>query len=275
MTEVMLNNLETELQLRGFSENTIKTYKNHVKQFIKTYKQELEHLGEDDIKSYFAEQIRNKVAPRTIIVKQAALKFFYREVIKKDIVKLKAPKIPKTFFEVLTKDEIKKIIASTGSRKTRLITKFLYSTGLRVSELVNLKIKDLDLNEKAGWVRMGKGAKDRFFPLSDIIAVELKQYIQHLPLNQDYLFMGRNGKLSVRSVQKFVKNSAKRAGITKQVTPHKLRHSYATHLMDSGIDVVIIQELLGHSNLNTTQIYTHVSKEHLKRVKNPLDTLEL
>ncbi len=268
-----LQKLEAELRLRGFSEKTVDTYQKHVEDFLKSFNQKPEVANEDDIKIHFSQLISKGTAPRTLALKKAALKFFYGEVIKKDVVKLKTPKIPKNVFEVLSKEEIKRLIEATGSRKTKLITKFLYSTGLRVSELVNLKVKDIDLHEKTGWVRHGKGAKDRFFPISDYMTGELVTYLREIPPTQEYLFAGRDGKLTPRAVQKFLKETAKRAGIEKLVTPHKLRHSYATHLLDSGVDIIHIQELLGHASLSTTQIYTHVSKEHLKRIKNPLDFL--
>lgn len=268
-----LQKLTAELRLRGFSEKTVETYQKHVEDFLKSFNQKAEVANEDDIKIHFSQLLSKGTAPRTLALKKAALKFFYNEIIKKDVVKLKTPKIPKNVFEVLSKEEIKKLIEHAGSSKTKLITKFLYSTGLRVSELVNLKIKDIDLQEKTGWVRRGKGSKDRFFPISDQLTTELIYYLKKQTVNQEYLFTGRNGKLTSRAVQKYLKETAKRAGIEKIVTPHKLRHSYATHLLDSGVDIIHIQELLGHSSLNTTQIYTHVSKEHLRRIKNPLDLL--
>ena len=265
---------EAELRLRGFSETTISTYQKHVSHFLKSFNQNPEDLTENDIRIYFGNLTKDKVAPRTLALKKAALKFFYNEVIKKDIIKLKTPKIPKSVFEVLSKEEIKRLIENTGSRKTRLMTKFLYGTGLRVSELVNLKKKDIELDSKTGWVRKGKGAKDRFFPLSEMLCIELAQFIEQLPAEHEYLFGGRGGKkLTTRSVQKMLQLSGKKAQIEKQVTPHKLRHSYATHLLDAGVDIILIQELLGHNSLSTTKTYTHVSKEHLKRIKNPLDSL--
>jgi len=186
---------------------------------------------------------------------------------------MKTPKIPKHIPVVLTKDEIRKLIDSAGSYKSKVIIQFFYSSGLRLSELIKLKITDLELKEKIGWVRKGKGNKDRLFLLSENLIKELEKYISTLDINEKYLFPGQKTHISPRNVQKIVDNAARRANLTKKVHPHMLRHCFATHLLESGVDIRKIQELLGHSNLQTTQIYTSVSKEELKKVKNPLDLL--
>lgn len=194
-------------------------------------------------------------------------------MLKKKIVTMKTPKIPKHIPVVLTKDEIRKLIDSAGSYKSKVIIQFFYSSGLRLSELIKLKITDLELKEKIGWVRKGKGNKDRLFLLSENLIKELEKYISTLDINEKYLFPGQKTHISPRNVQKIVDNAARRANLTKKVHPHMLRHCFATHLLESGVDIRKIQELLGHSNLQTTQIYTSVSKEELKKVKNPLDLL--
>ena len=145
--------------------------------------------------------------------------------------------------------------------------RLIYSTGLRVSECVNLKIGDLELDEGIGWVRRGKGAKDRAIFFSKLLIDELKKYIQTLAESEIYLFPSRDGwHLSTRNIQKIIKLAAKKAKIPKKVTAHKLRHSFATHNLDKGVDIRIIQELLGHSDLSTTQIYTHVANRDIKRL---------
>jgi integrase/recombinase XerD len=150
--------------------------------------------------------------------------------------------------------------------------KLLYSSGLRLNELTNLKIGDLEYNENIGWVRSGKGGKDRIFILSSKMIEELKNFTKDRP-NESFLFEGRNGRLSARAVQKAISSVAKKSGIQKSIHVHTLRHSFATHLLESGEDIRKIQELLGHSNLSTTQIYTHISTAELKKIKNPLDSL--
>lgn len=269
-----LNKLKIELKLRGFSQETVKAYMRHNELLLDYFKKDSLNITEEDIRAYFAYLVsETKTAARTLSLKKSALKFFYEEVMNKKIVSLKTPKIPKSVPEVLTRAEVKNLIESAGSKKTRLIIKLLYSTGLRVSELTNLKVGDIDLKEKSGWVRAGKGTKDRFFPLSELIVKELEGYVASLGKNQVYLFKGRKKNLTQRNIQKIVQLAARRAKLTKRVTPHKLRHSYATHLLEQGTDIRLIQKLLGHSSISTTEIYTHVSDRQLRGIKNPLDSL--
>ena len=270
----MLKKLETELKLRGFSNQTIKAYVLQNKLFLDYIKKEPEQITEEDIKLYLSSQISDHNAqPRTVAQKKAALKFLYDEVMQKNIVNLKTPKIPKSVPEILSRDEIKLLIGAAFSPKSKLIIKFLYSTGLRVSELVNLKLTDFNLESKEGWVRKGKGGKDRFFKLPDSIIPELKNYISTLDKSEKQLLPGKQGTTSPRNIRKIVDVAAKLAKLDKKVSPHKLRHSYATHLLENGTDIRIIQKLLGHASIGTTEIYTHVSNEQLKKVTSPLDNL--
>jgi len=150
----------------------------------------------------------------------------------------------------------------------------IYACGFRVSELTNLKINDIDFNEKKGYLRKAKGKKDRVFNIPEFLYEQLKEQAENQRKdNQEFLFTGPKGKISIRNIEKIVRKAAQRAGINKEVHPHTLRHSFATHLLEDGLDIRYIQELLGHSDLNTTQIYTHISSEQLKKIKSPLDTL--
>ena len=150
----------------------------------------------------------------------------------------------------------------------------MYACGMRVSELINLKIKDLDFDEKTGQIKQAKGKKDRTFNIPSFLINDLKEQAQNQnKKNKEYLFTGPNGKLSPRNLQKIVSLAGKKAGIKKEVHCHTLRHSFATHLLENGVDIRKIQELLGHADLSTTQIYTHISTEELKKIKSPLDEL--
>jgi integrase/recombinase XerD len=274
ITLEILKKLETELKLRGFSPNTVKAYTIANTLFLEWIKKQPEQVTEQDVKDYLAHLISDKkMAPSSIALKKAALKFLFDEILKKDIVNLKTPKIPKQVPVVLTRDEVRKLIDSAGSYKSKVIIQFLYSSGLRLSELINIKINDLEIKEKIGWVRKGKGNKDRMFLLSETIIKELEKYMLTLDANEKYLFPGVEGHVSARNVQKIIENATGRACLRKKVHPHMLRHCFATHLLDAGVDIRKIQELLGHANLQTTQIYTSVSKEELKKVKSPLDSL--
>ena len=190
--------------------------------------------------------------------------------MKKKITDIKTPKIPKSLPSVLTKEEVRKLIEAAGSKKTRIIIELIYSAGLRVSECTNMKVDDIDFNENMISVKSGKGSKDRVTLLSPVTAAHLKKYILTLDKDEKYLFPGNNGTLSPRNIQKIIQKTAKRAGIKKKTTPHTLRHSFATHLLENGTDIRLIQELLGHSSIATTELYTHISKKQLKSVKSPL-----
>ncbi|MDD5331248.1 MAG: tyrosine-type recombinase/integrase [Candidatus Nanoarchaeia archaeon] len=269
----MLKKLETELKLRGFSKETVSSYMRHNRLFLDYTKKEPENINEDDIRNYMSYLISDlNLKSRSVSLKKSALKFFYDEILKKNIVNLKTPKIPKSNPEVLSKDEILLLIENAGSSKTKLIMELLYSTGLRVSELVRLKISDINFGDKTLRVKSGKGNKDRITIISQKVLGSLEGHIKGLGDSAEYLFPGHeNNNLTTRNVQKIIQSAASRAGIKKKVTPHVLRHSFATHLLENGTDIRLIQELLGHSQLSTTQIYTHVSREQIKKIKSPLD----
>ena len=186
---------------------------------------------------------------------------------------IKAPKSEKKLPTVLTKEEIKKLLNIIKNPKHRLLVEFLYSSGLRVSECVSLKIDDLDLDEKIGKVRHGKGNKERYIILSENLIEHLNDYLQKRKGDVQYIFSSKDASITARQAQNIVKDAARRAGIKKRVFCHALRSSFATHLLEAGVDIRVIQELLGHSNLATTQIYTKVSTQQLKKVKSPLDSL--
>ncbi len=270
----MLEKLSTELKLRNFSERTILAYMTHNKRFLDYSKKEPSAVSEDDIKAYLGYLLSSrKVSPKTVALVKAALKFYYDEILKKGIVTMKTPKTDKHLPTVLSRDEVKRLLGAAKTKKSRLMMMLLYSSGIRLSECLNMRQKDLEIDERIGWVRKGKGGKDRMIILSNSLIEALKGRVEGE--NDSYLFTGKSGQpLSARNVQKIVERTSKKAGIKKRVTPHTLRHSFATHLLESGTDIRKIQELLGHSNLQTTQIYTKVSTEELKKVKSPLDSLD-
>ncbi len=269
--EEILERLRIELKLRGFSPLTVRNYSFFVSKFLQKSGKKAEELNEGDVKNYLSELFDSK-SKNTIMLAAASLKFFYTEILKKEFAQIKIPRKDKKLPEVLTKEEVRRLIESADNIKSRLIVSMLYSSGLRVSELVNLKIEDLNLNERTGWVRKGKGSKDRLFSVSSSLVEELNEYFKMKEKNSGYLF-SKDKPLTTRNIQKIIKGIRIRAGINKKVTPHTLRHSFATHLLEQGTDIRLIQSLLGHANLNTTQVYTHISSEQIKKIKNPLDML--
>lgn len=266
----LVSKLKTELKLRGFSPLTVRNYSFFVTKFLGRIDKNNDELTQDDAKLFLGELFESK-SKNTIMLAAASLKFLYTEILKKDFAQVRMPKKDKILPEVLSKEEVKKLIESTDTEKSRLIVSLLYSAGLRVSELVNLKVNDVNFNEKTGWVRRGKGSKDRLFVLSENLCKDLQEYIARKEY-KNYIF-SKEKALTTRNIQKIIKGSKSRAGIDKKVTPHTLRHSFATHLLEQGTDIRMIQALLGHASLNTTQVYTHISQDAIKKVANPLDSL--
>jgi integrase/recombinase XerD len=267
----MIADLDVEMKLRGFSIHTQRAYSKYVSQFIESLHGKSVHEATDiDVKTFLSTLI-GKTAPRSINLARAAILFYCNEIHKRAITGIKVPKIDKSLPVVLTKDEVVKLIASAPRRRSQLLLKLLYASGLRVSELVNLRLRDIENNTIT--VHHGKGGKDRMTILPQSLSTDVALYVREHRLT-DLLFPGKHGKpLTTRNVQAIITRASKRAGLQKHVTPHKLRHSFATHLLEAGTDVRVIQELLGHSNLQTTQIYTHVSQDQLRKVHSPLENM--
>ncbi len=272
--EEFLDKLRVELKISKNSNYTVRNYVQANKALLEYSKKQPEQITESDVKFYLADNLSEQSATTTILF-LAAIRYAYTSILGNDpTIKIKRPKREKKIPSVLTKDEVKKIFEVLDTRKSKLMISLLYACGMRVSELVNLKVTDLEFNEKIGYVRGGKGKKDRIFNIPDFLFKQLfKQVNNQKEFNQEYLFSGQKGKMSTRNIQKIVQKATKRAGINKSVHPHTLRHSFATHLLENGTDIRKIQELLGHSDLSTTQIYTHVSTEELKKIKSPIDSL--
>jgi len=273
--EEFLRKLEVELKISKNSEHTIKSYIKSNKIFLENIKKEPSEIEEDDIKKYIAENLSEK-SSISIIIFLAALKYAYSSILQKDLTSnIRRPKREKKIPTVLTKKEVSNLFKSINTKKSKMMIFLMYASGMRVSELTYLKIEDLNFEERIGHIRQGKGRKERIFNIPKFLLLNLKKYSEKKKsLGEVYLFSGRGGKrMSSRNVQKIVKNVAKIAQIKKDVHCHTLRHSFATHLLEDGVDIRIIQELLGHSNLSTTELYTHISPQQLKRVKSPLDSL--
>ncbi|MDO5850545.1 MAG: tyrosine-type recombinase/integrase [Methanobacteriaceae archaeon] len=269
-----------ELEIRNYSQNTIKTYNSIINNFIEYLESEKIFDGEKLLKSfkrYITELKRSKkVTQNYIYLNTVVCKKFleFNQIYYLD--EIKNPKRTKSLPKSLNETEVKDLIEAVNweeetnlykkkiKMRDKLILSILYSSGLRVSELVNLLINDIDFDERTIRIR-GKGDKDRIV-LFDINTKELiKEYIAIRDSNTEYLFINKNGnKLSSRYIQLMIKKYAKEAGIEKKVTPHILRHSFATHLLKNGVDIRAIQQLLGHSSLSTTQIYTSVDMNTLK-----------
>lgn len=273
--EGILKDLQIEMKLRGFSRQTARTYLFYNSKFLKYVQKYPKDVTEDDIKDFLAFKLsEDQVSNGTIILIKASLKFYYGEILNKNISLIKTPRSIKKLPIVLSKKEIKQLLERTYNIKHKLIIELLYSTGLRLSECVNIRYKDLELSENTGWVRNGKGGKDRIFIISETFKKDLLDYMEKKGDTENgFIFTVNGRKMSPRGIQHAIKISAERAGIEKNVHVHTLRHSFATHLLENGVDIRKIQHLLGHTSLQTTQIYTQVSSDEIKKIKSPLDIL--
>ncbi len=270
----MLDKLETELKIRGFSEKTVGAYIFHNRKFLEFSQKQPQDMQTEDVKRYMAYLMaERKLKPASVSLTMSALRFLYDEMMGKGLfTSIKTPKAEKKLPTVLTKDEMRALIDAADNPKHKLLIKMMYSSGLRVSECMSLKIDDLDLKERFGLVRAGKGKKDRNIILSQNIIQDIQKYLGERDLSGP-LFQINGRTLGVRQAQNVVSDAARKAGIRKRVFCHALRSSFATHLLEAGTDIRVIQELLGHSNLATTQRYTSVSREQLRKVRSPLDDL--
>jgi len=264
----LLKKLENELKVRNFSKKTVSSYLYSVKKFLK-YSEDRE-LNPDTVKKYIIKHLEIE-NPSSVAKDSFAIKFFFENILRKRLF-LPTIKRNKILPDILSIDEIRRMIKTTLNLKHKLIIKLLYGTGLRVGEIVNLKKNDVEFEEGLIHVRLAKGKKDRFVKIPTSLDEDLGNYCK---LNsKKYLFeSNRGGKLTIKSVQKIVSNAAKKAKIKKRVYPHLLRHSFATHLLEQGTDLRIIQKLLGHSDIKTTQIYTQISQASVKNIKSPLDNI--
>jgi site-specific recombinase XerD len=264
-------NIETEIKISKLSKYTLRNYLDFNKRLLEHAKKPPEQINSQDIKNFLADKMNDKSSSSTTLF-LSSIRFAYSNVLGKDpTTGIKRPKKEHKIPTVLTKQEVTTLFKNTNTLKSNLILQLLYSSGLRVSEVVNLKPQDLNFNENTGWVRAGKGRKDRMFILSKKLSKKIQKFINKHP---DWQFLFSKEKpLTTRNIQKITKTTTRKAGIDKKVHPHTLRHSFATHLLESGVDIRKIQILLGHSSLNTTMLYTHISSEQLKNIKNPLDEL--
>ena len=206
-----------------------------------------------------------------------ALKFYYGTVLKKKFIyEVKRPKKDKKLPLVLNKTEVSNILSAVLNLKHKALLMMVYSGGLRVSDVVRLKVKDIDRERKLIYIKSGKGRKDRYTILSDTALDALREYWkEYKPSN--WLFPGAKPEkhITIRTVEKVFDNACKKAKIAKNVSIHSFRHSFATHLLESGVDLKYIQELLGHKSSKTTEIYTHVSNKAIGKIRSPLDSLNI
>lgn len=266
-----LTKVEMELKLRNYSPKTIKAYISCLRDYFRYKKRDVGHLDEENIKSFLLKLQDSNLAPQTVNLHLNSIKYFYRDVLKiPQKISLKFSKRSQKLPIVLSRPEINQIISSISNNKHKLIIALSYGAGLRISEANNLRVCDIDFTKLTIHLKESKGKKDRITVLPEKLVNDL-QKLTVLKDSNDFVFESeRGGKLSTRTLQKVFENALKKSKCNKSATFHSLRHSFATHLLENGVDVRYVQELLGHANIRTTQIYTHVTNPNLKNIKSPL-----
>lgn len=270
--------MDRELRIRGFADRTRACYLDNMKRFVRHFMRPPDELTAQDVKDYqlYLAQERG-VAWSTFNTHVCALRFFYREVLQVDwdVEQIPFQKSRRRLPVVLSRQEVRRLIDTTTTFRDRAILMTLYAGGLRTGEGVRLRVSDIDSHRMVIRVHQGKGRKDRYVMLSPRLLVNLRRYwrthgsmLWLFPASRD-----PSKPLCRHLVSKHFQAAKKRAGITKDVSPHSLRHSFATHLLERGVNLRVIQRLLGHRSLRTTEIYTHVAESCVRETASPLDDL--
>lgn len=271
----LLGELETEIRARGLSPETLKAYIFHNREFLAYLQEKLALPSEQEVKEYLV-FLQENHSPAYASLALAAIKFFYKTVLLHDLF-LDPPKKEWKLPSVLSREEVQSLLSALSLLKHSLLLEMMYGCGLRVSEVTRIKKEDLSLKEGIVHIRAAKGRRDRILPLPSRIVPKLEFFMRYnLDPKNPYLFQARpdkEGHITKKTVQLVVKQAREKAGISKKVSPHTLRHSFATHLLEQGTDIRIIQRLLGHADIKSTQLYTHVSTALIKSIRLPLDTL--
>ncbi len=263
-----------KLEIKKYANSTVKSYVSLFESFINFYhNKQLIHIDDGDIREYLQKLVREKRSNSYINQSLSSIKFYYELVLgmPNRFYAIDRPRKETKLPQVISKEEIFTILDNTNNLKHRCIAGLLYSAGLRRNELINLKISDIDSIRMLIRVESGKGNKDRYTLLSKQILADLREYYLVWKPSK-YVIEGQyGGQYSAQSIANVVSNAAAKANIRIRVTPHMLRHSFATHLLESGVDLRQIQVLLGHASTKTTEIYTHVATTTFNSIKNPLD----
>jgi site-specific recombinase XerD len=269
--------LEQQVVLRGQAKSTFENYIHRIAQVSLHFNCLPEEVMEEELNDYLVTLALSANSPSRSAFKHSVygLRYYYRYVgLPNRAVKLPSLKKDARLPDVLNKAELKKLFVAPTLLKHRILLMLIYSAGLRSSELINLKIADIDFERQSIHIRRSKYNKDRIVPLSVYMALGLKKYLTlEQPLT--WLFNGKTlgSPYSSKAIARVMREAVSTAGITKSVTVHSLRHSYATHLIEDGLNIITIKELLGHSKIETTMVYLHIAKCSLVRAHSPLDTL--
>ena len=275
--EKVVHKLEQQVTLRGQSESTLNNYIRRIAQIVVHFGKLPEEIDSEEINEYLVALARDPKSPSRSSFKHMVygLRYYYRLLgMNKNAIALPSLKGDTKLPVILNQSELKELFAAPSLLKQRIVLTLIYSAGLRGQEVINLKISDIDFERKTIHIRQSKYKKDRIVPLANSMAVGLKKYLSaENPHN--WLFNGKesDGRYSVRGLSWVMRENLKKTSITKEVSLHSLRHSYATHLLEQGLNIVTLKELLGHAIITTTMIYLHVAQCPLINPHSPLDTL--
>ncbi|MHB1393500.1 MAG: site-specific tyrosine recombinase/integron integrase [Clostridia bacterium] len=276
-SEQLLQMMRDRLKLRGYSPKTIKSYMSHLRLFLKYCGKNADIINEGDINKYLLFLLEEQKTSHSYVNQAVnSIKFFCNQVLGKEqiIINMIRPKKENKLPEVLSQKDILRVLDSVNNIKHKAILFLIYSAGLRVGEAVRLRITDIDSERMLIHIVQGKGRKDRYTVLSQVALETLREYVkQYRP--EKWMFLGEdpNSHITERTVQKVFETAKDKAGIQKKVSVHTLRHSFATHLLEGGVDLRYIQELLGHQSSTTTEIYTHVTEKSIQSIQSPLDKI--
>lgn len=264
----MFEGLQQELKIRRYSQKTAKNYLHYNKKCLSFCKKNVNEVTNQDVRNYLEYLADRNVSASTMRAAYNALQFFYRDVLNTRL--MNNIKIPKNDYKLtvgLTKEEVNQLVNAINNPKHKLLLELIYASGVRAQEAVRIKVKDILAKENVVVIRAGKGRRDRKTILSDKFVNSFKEQND----SNAYLFPGRNGPLTTRSVQQIIKQAAKKAGITKRVYPHLLRHAFATHLFQNDVKTDHIQRLLGHKDKKTTECYISIHNDEVLNIKSPHD----
>jgi len=274
---VLRDRMEADLKLLGRAENTRRSYVSCARRFAEHHGRSPEQMGEREIKGYLLHLVNEKeVSPATHYMHVAALKFLYGVTLKRPeaVAAVRFPKVPERLPDILAGSEVLRLISCMTSIKCRTIVAAAYGAGLRVNEACSLRPHDIDSGRGLIHVRQGKGRKDREVMLGQELLARLREYYRVVRPTGEWLFPSNvtpAKHVNVRTVRLALHKAARAARIKRPITPHLLRHSFATHLMELGYGVEVVQSLLGHASIKTTRRYMRMRAEYLRQVKSPLD----
>jgi len=272
------NRMQADLKIGGYSPSTQKVYLLYARQFAAHFMRSPAEMGADEIRQFLLHLLEErKISRETLRQVRSALRFLYRVTLNRpiDVEWLPPPRRQKRLPVVLSGSEVQALLDAVQAPNHRAILMSMYAGGLRISEACRLRVEDIDSKRMVIHIRNAKGAADRYTFLAERLLHDLRDYWLRTRPSGGWMFPGRTASrhLSTESVRKVFRKTVAAAGIKKTVTPHVLRHSFATHLLECGTDVTVVQAVLGHSSLRATEVYTHVSLEHIARTRSPLDVL--